>query len=470
MSDTRRFCGNCGSALESDDHFCPSCGHETASQGAPGLATTAAHATAPLEAGARTSQIASTAVDMPAPDLAAGAERSGWLTRTVGAHKVVAATIAALVVVGAVAGVVAVSGGSKPGAPGSAGSPSTAAAGLVDDLLAGNFRGMCAYEEPGAVAQCTSGVDQLSSVIDGKHVSYRVTGNLAVVDDVVEGDRALVALKGRVCIGGHVPGYPAGGSCSVNANPSRGMPSATRSFQSAYAAAVADSNDALSPLPMTELDGRWYVSLPSSSFVPSGSAAPTPTTIPSTRTFPTATSTTVASAVPSVATELANGEWSESVPEVRPASIALNPNEPVSGFLDLRWSKWTDVEAVGTGDFQTDCGASPDCTNSVPIAVTITLSDPSDGVFGQITCSPSVSFGGGVLSTWSLPTPTDPSPEIGVPGGGSAGSAGSAGSGSSGTTGNTGNLGSSAGTGAGANSGGTGNTGNSGDFGNSGNS
>ena len=99
---------------------------EAGSQGAPTLAataaraTTAAHATAPLEAGAQTSQIASTAVDTPAPVLATGAKKSHWLTRTIGAHKVVAATLAALVVVGAVAGVVVASGGSKPSTPASA--------------------------------------------------------------------------------------------------------------------------------------------------------------------------------------------------------------------------------------------------------------------------------------------------------------------------------------------------------------
>ena len=84
------------------------------------------------------------------------------------------------------------------------------------------------------------------------------TGNFTIVKTVAHGTEALVAVTGQISVPG---GQPA--ACASNHDPSAGMPSSAGGFQAAYNAAVAAAASGIqvviSPVPCTEIRGKWYI-------------------------------------------------------------------------------------------------------------------------------------------------------------------------------------------------------------------
>ena len=141
-------------------------------------------------------------------------------------------------------------GGSSSGAS----SPSQAASADVNALLSGDLASACAYVPPSVQAHCRSGLRSVTGI--------NATGNATIVKQVVQGEKALVALTGRVCL----KAGNTGSTCISNADPSTGMPGGSVSFQSAFSAALTNFNSSngsasgpFSPIPCIEIDGRWYV-------------------------------------------------------------------------------------------------------------------------------------------------------------------------------------------------------------------
>jgi hypothetical protein len=119
-------------------------------------------------------------------------------------------------------------------ASGGASSPAGAAVGVLN---AKSKAQLCAYEQPKVQAQCQRGGWGPNTV------------SVKVVKVVTSGDRALVAVIGKVC--------PDGPDCLTNESPDAGMPSRSLTFAHAWSDTVRSSG--LSPIPCVKVDGRWYL-------------------------------------------------------------------------------------------------------------------------------------------------------------------------------------------------------------------
>ena len=129
---------------------------------------------------------------------------------------------------------------------GSGNSPTATVNGFIQAILSNNGTAVCSYFEPAEQSSC----DANSSAFKG------ASGNGQAVNQVIQGNKALVAVTGQLC----APFISSGGSdCSSNSDPSTGMPGNGVSFDQAYAAAVSSSNNGVSPVPLIEVSGKWYV-------------------------------------------------------------------------------------------------------------------------------------------------------------------------------------------------------------------
>jgi hypothetical protein len=126
--------------------------------------------------------------------------------------------------------------------------PQDAVDGLYHAGLAGNWGAACSYLDPADQSPCFSGLSALGT-------QPAATGSFTIRTAVIQGNEALVSVTGNIC----APSTP----CAGNTNPSLGMPASPGQFQASYQAAVASSNSTsvvtLSPLPCTQIGGKWYV-------------------------------------------------------------------------------------------------------------------------------------------------------------------------------------------------------------------
>jgi hypothetical protein len=124
------------------------------------------------------------------------------------------------------------------------GTPQDAVDGFYQAELAGNWDAACSYLDPSAQSLCLSATSGQAAA----------TGSFTVRDAVIQGSDALVSVTGDIC----APSTP----CAANANPSLAMPASAAQFQSSYQAAVASSTSSavtISPMPCTQIGGKWYV-------------------------------------------------------------------------------------------------------------------------------------------------------------------------------------------------------------------
>jgi hypothetical protein len=126
-------------------------------------------------------------------------------------------------------------------------SPADAVDGFYQSELAGDWAAVCSYVTPSAQSLCLAGTSG----------QVAATGNATVGTMVLsaDGNEALVSVTGSIC----APSTP----CVSNSNPSLGMPSSPSQFPADYQTAVAnstsDSSTSISPMPCSQVNGKWYV-------------------------------------------------------------------------------------------------------------------------------------------------------------------------------------------------------------------
>jgi len=127
------------------------------------------------------------------------------------------------------------------------GSPGDAVDGFYQSELNGDWAAACSYVTPSAQALCVAGTSGQAAA----------TGNATVGTMVVsaDGNEALVSVTGSIC----APSAP----CVSNSDASLGMPSSPSQFPADYQTAVAnstsDSSTSISPMPCSQMNGKWYV-------------------------------------------------------------------------------------------------------------------------------------------------------------------------------------------------------------------
>lgn len=130
------------------------------------------------------------------------------------------------------------------------GSPSAAASNtplavareFIAAVRAHDGAGACALVVPSGQAQCNSQFAPL--------LAQATFSNPAFHQTVVRGDRALVSITGQLCIAGH---------CQGATDPDSGMPSATLTFDQAWALTKTPSTLATAASPCQQVNGKWYV-------------------------------------------------------------------------------------------------------------------------------------------------------------------------------------------------------------------
>ena len=164
------------------------------------------------------------------------------------------------------------------------GSPEAAVDGFVTDLESSNPGvAWCSYLQPSFQAECQSA-----------DVSVSVTGTYSFKSQVINGDDALVSITGSLCY----HGADAQKGCASNTNASAGMPPGAGSFSSAYAAALNNDSNMLSPVPCVEVNDQWYVNEAGGSSTPGTSVTTTPTTTATTTATTATTSPTTETTSP----------------------------------------------------------------------------------------------------------------------------------------------------------------------------
>ncbi|MGW2525335.1 cellulase family glycosylhydrolase [Streptomyces sp. NPDC001617] len=124
--------------------------------------------------------------------------------------------------------------------------PQDAVDGFYQGELAGDWPATCSYITPASQSICLASTTGQPAA----------TGTVTVVGAVIQGTEALVEVTGNIC----APSSP----CVANADPSSGMPSSPSDFATVYQAAVAGSvtgSTTMSPMPCSEVGGKWYVTL-----------------------------------------------------------------------------------------------------------------------------------------------------------------------------------------------------------------
>jgi hypothetical protein len=109
---------------------------------------------------------------------------------------------------------------------------------FISALLANNGTQVCSLVVPAQQSSCTA------SQFTG------ITGHAQVVNQVIQGSEALVAVTGQYCVNGQ---------CISNSDPTTGMPVNGVSFAQAFAAATSSSNTSLSPAALDQVNGTWYL-------------------------------------------------------------------------------------------------------------------------------------------------------------------------------------------------------------------
>lgn len=131
---------------------------------------------------------------------------------------------------------------------GSGNSPTNTVNGFVQAALANNGTAVCTFFPPADQTQCDA----------GSSIFHSATGSAQVVNQVIQGNEALVAVTGRICAP-FISGTSGGNDCASNSVPSTGMPGNGVSFDQAFTASQSESNNSLSPVPCEELNGKWYL-------------------------------------------------------------------------------------------------------------------------------------------------------------------------------------------------------------------
>jgi hypothetical protein len=180
----------------------------------------------------------------PAPGFGASPYTPAAGSRGPNKRTLTIAGAAVAVVVVIIVIVVAVGGGSGN-------QPTDTVNGFIQASLSNNGRAVCSYFLPADQAAC----DAEASALKG------ASGSVQSDSQVIQGNEALVSVTGRIC----AP-YISGGSsssggahCASNSDPSTGMPGNGVSFDQAYAAAISESNNSLSPVPLEQVNGKWYL-------------------------------------------------------------------------------------------------------------------------------------------------------------------------------------------------------------------
>ena len=177
-------------------------------------------------------------------------------------------------------------GGSSTAQPGH-GSPSAAVIGFLTDLKAGGDS-WCSYIDPSDQKTCQEG---------SQEVDIKLNGNFSIGNNVVQGEQALVAVTGNLCLSESGDVTTPTTECEGNSDPNAGLPPKAGTFSQAYSTAVNSSNEDTT-VPCIEVNGNWYVNAEGMTGG-SSSETTTPTSIP-TSTTPTSfgDETTVPSSVP----------------------------------------------------------------------------------------------------------------------------------------------------------------------------
>ncbi len=127
-------------------------------------------------------------------------------------------------------------------AGGGGSSPTATVNSFINDLVNNNGTALCQLVVPSLQSECTpSGVTGNS-------------GHAQAVNQVIQGDEALVSVTGQYC---------SNGECSTLSDPTQGMPGNGVTFDEAFAAATA-ADAPLSPAALEQVNGTWYV-VPASS-------------------------------------------------------------------------------------------------------------------------------------------------------------------------------------------------------------
>ena len=116
-------------------------------------------------------------------------------------------------------------------------SPTTTMNSFINALLSNNGTQVCALVVPSQQSTCSP------SDFTG------ITGHAQVASQVIDGDEALVAVTGQVCIQGQ---------CSSNSDASSGMPGNGVTFAEAFANATS-SSAGISPAALELVNGTWYI-------------------------------------------------------------------------------------------------------------------------------------------------------------------------------------------------------------------
>lgn len=162
------------------------------------------------------------------------------------------------------------------------GSPKAAAEQYLVALANGGT-GLCDAVTPAQEAGCKT---DLALV----HIS--LTGSYSVGNDIVEGNEALVAVTGNVCIS--ISSAATGTTiCAHNNDSNSGLPSSSADFANAYETAVdgGSANDAT--VPCIEVNGSWYANEDFSDGTTPTTETTVPTTVSPETTIPNSTETTV---------------------------------------------------------------------------------------------------------------------------------------------------------------------------------
>jgi uncharacterized membrane protein YgcG len=138
----------------------------------------------------------------------------------------------------------------------SSSSPINAAQTFWSGFKNNNQAQACGVVIPQSKSYCNKEFPKLESAINGK-----VKLNLNVGDDYIDGNQAIVAFTGTLCIA--VSTYK---QCYSNTDPKKGLPTSNSSFKTDWNNLNSSSSQAqFFDMPMVLISGTWYVSLSSNS-------------------------------------------------------------------------------------------------------------------------------------------------------------------------------------------------------------
>ena len=126
-------------------------------------------------------------------------------------------------------------------AGGGGSSPTSTVNSFIQAFVSNNGTAVCALVVPAEQSSCTA------SSFTGV-----TSGSGQAVNQVIQGDEALVSVTYRVC---------AGTSCLSNSDPTAGMPGNGVTFDQAFSSALASSTNSLSPAALELVNGTWYIDI-----------------------------------------------------------------------------------------------------------------------------------------------------------------------------------------------------------------